>query len=84
VSRITPLLSQRLHSVIFSVAIGPEDWLDYYRHSAASVLVTAEDGRRVRFPARLLHRHASRDGVRGRFRLLYDGEGRQRGLERLD
>ncbi|PWG63161.1 DUF2835 domain-containing protein [Spiribacter halobius] len=72
-----------MHRVEFSVAIGPEDWLDYYRHPAASVLVTADDGRRIRFPARLLHRHATREGVRGRFRLLYDGQGRQRGLERL-
>ncbi|UEX77525.1 DUF2835 family protein [Spiribacter halobius] len=76
-------MSEPLHRVEFSVAIGPEDWLDYYRHPAASVLVTADDGRRIRFPARLLHRHATREGVRGRFRLLYDGQGRQRGLERL-
>lgn len=76
-------MTERLHSIDFPVEIGPEDWLDYYRHPAASVLVTADDGRHVRFPARLLHRHATREGIRGRFRLLYDGDGRQRGLERL-
>lgn len=76
-------MTERLQSVEFHLVIGPEDWLDYYRHPAASVLVTADDGRRVRFPARLLHRHATREGIQGRFRLLYDGAGRQRGLERL-
>lgn len=74
---------RRLHSVTFSVNIPAEAYLRYYRGSARDVLVTADDGRTVRFPARLLRAVVTREGIKGRFRLFYDEQGKSHGLERL-
>ena len=65
------------------LAIPREDWLAYYRGSARDVVARAEDGRRVRFPARILHRHAGHDGVHGRFELEYADDGRFIALRRM-
>ncbi len=63
--------------------IGRDEWLAYYKGAARDVLATAEDGRRVRFPARVLHRHCDHDGVRGRFELEYGDDGRFIALRRV-
>ncbi|WP_435103359.1 DUF2835 domain-containing protein [Arhodomonas sp. AD133] len=63
--------------------IGRDEWLAYYQGAARDVLATAEDGRRVRFPARVLHRHSGHDGVRGRFELEYGDDGRFIALRRV-
>ena len=73
----------RLYSVTFRVHIPAEDYLRYYRGTARNVLVTAEDGRTVRFPARLLRGVVTREGITGRFRLIYDEQGNSHGLERI-
>ncbi len=60
--------------VRFSLEISREEYLRYYRGEARAVQVTADDGRRIRFPASNLRRFVSRDGVRGRFEITL-GEG---------
>ncbi len=53
----------------FSLDLSPEDYLRYYRGSAQSVLVQAEDGRRIRLPAANLRPFLLEDGIRGRFEI---------------
>ena len=69
--------------VRFHLEIRGEELLRFYRGEASSVHVTAEDGRRVRFPAGALRPYVERDGVRGLFVLRFDAGGRLLGLERL-
>jgi hypothetical protein len=69
---------------VFDLRIGADDWLAYYRGDVSQIQVQAIDGRRVRFPARLLRPFVTAGGVQGRFRLRYDGTGRSLGLVRLD
>lgn len=68
----------------FRLDIDAEDYLAYYRGSAREVLVRAEDGRRVRFPASALQPFVTRDGVHGRFELRFDAGHRLLGLQRLE
>ncbi len=56
----------------FYLDISQVEYLRYYRGSAQSVLVQAEDGRKVRFPAANLRPFVSADGVRGRFEISLD------------
>ena len=56
----------------FYLDISQAEYLRYYRGSAQSVLVEAEDGRRVRLPAVNLRPFVSTDGVRGRFEISLD------------
>ena len=67
----------------FSLNISSDDYLRYYRGSAHSVVVTSEDGRKVRFPASNLRPFVTHEGVRGRFELLLDEESRLLELRRL-
>ncbi len=73
-----------VQTVEFDLRITADDWLAYYRGTARYVVTRSLDGRRVRFPARLLHRYLDHSGIYGRFRLHYDAEGHSHGLERLD
>jgi len=70
-------------SVVFAVTIPATVWRRYYGGSVRTVRVTAEDGRTVAFPAGVLQRFVGADGVYGRFRLEFDGQGRFQGIERL-
>lgn len=72
-----------LYDVTFRVSISREAYLRYYQAAARDVVVTAEDGRRVRFPARILREFVTREGIHGRFRLAYDGRGKSHGVVRL-
>lgn len=56
----------------FYLDIPKEEYLRNYSGSAHSVLVQAEDGRSVRFPAVNLRQFVTAYGVRGRFEMALD------------
>ena len=56
----------------FSLKITSDAWLDYYRSPQSTVVATTVDGRRIRFAARHLVRHVTRDGIVGYFILRID------------
>ncbi len=58
----------------FYLDISNEEYLRNYRGSAHSVLVQAEDGRTVRFPAVNLRRFVTADGVQGRFEMTLNDD----------
>lgn len=59
-------------TVRFRLALTPEQYLAYYQGAARNVVVRAEDGRRIQFPADQLRRHVTSEGVTGRFQLRFD------------
>lgn len=61
-----------MQDVIFSLAISAESYLQYYRGTVKSVIVQADDGRRIQFPAEYLKPFIQSNGIRGRFRLVFD------------
>ncbi len=67
----------------FRLSLTAERYLSYYRGSARAVLVQAEDGTRVQFPARHLQPFVTRDGIFGRFLLRTDDQQRVTALRRL-
>lgn len=67
----------------FRLDISAEDYLAYYQGAVRDVLVRAEDGRRVKFPAGALQAHITRDGIHGRFELRFDANHKLIGLQRL-
>ncbi|MCP3671028.1 MAG: DUF2835 domain-containing protein [Gammaproteobacteria bacterium] len=58
--------------ICFYLDISQAEYLRYYRGSAHSVLVRADDGRKISFPAINLRPFVSADGVRGRFEITLD------------
>ena len=66
----------------FSVSITPESWADFYRQPRSTVVATTQNGQRVKFAAKHLQRHVTRDGVQGIFVLTIDGKNDFVSLER--
>ncbi len=56
----------------FQLRITPEEWLRYYGGGATHVVATSTDGKTVKFAAKHLQRHVTRDGISGTFRLTID------------
>lgn len=69
-------------SILISLNISPDALLRYYQGEAQLVLATAQDGRKVQFPAHVLRAHVRHDGVIGDFLLVYDEQNRFVTLQR--
>jgi len=67
----------------FRIALSAERYLAYYQGVARGVVVTADDGTRVEFPAHELRPFVTRDGVYGRFVLRVDADNKLQSLRRL-
>jgi hypothetical protein len=68
----------------FDLSISPEEFLDYYRGVARHVVALSRCGRTVQFPASLLQRFLTPEGIRGSFVLTCDEHHRKPALKRLD
>lgn len=68
----------------FRLDITADDYLAYYQGVVRDVVVRAEDGRRVRFPAGALQPFITHQGIQGRFELRFDANHKFLGLQRLD
>lgn len=71
------------HNIRFELHISADDYLAYYQGVSRDVVVRAEDGRRVKFPAGALQPFITRDGIHGRFELRFDANHKLIGLHRL-
>jgi hypothetical protein len=67
----------------FQLQILPEDYLEYYRGTIRHVLVRCANGQTVQFPASLLQRFVTPDGIQGAFVLTCDEHNKCLGLQRL-
>ncbi len=72
-----------MQRIRFRIDLPPEQLVRYYQGEARSVLVQAEDGRRVQFPAARLRPFVTARGVQGRFQLLLDDDSRLLEITRI-
>ena len=71
-----------MHRYEFQLRITAEQYLGYYRGTVRQVLVECNDGTTVQFPAALLQRFVTQDGIRGNFVLTCDEQFKNSRLER--
>jgi hypothetical protein len=67
----------------FQLQITPEEYLDYYRGTIRHVIVRCATGQTVQFPASLLQRFVTPEGIHGTFALTCDDHYKCVGLQRL-
>lgn len=72
-----------MHQVIVDLRISADEWLKVYRGAARTVRARARDGRQVQFPASILSRFLTRDGIAGTFAISFDEGGRFVKVDRL-
>jgi hypothetical protein len=66
----------------FQLRISVDQYLDYYRGTVKNVVVRATSGQTVQFPASLLQRFVSPEGIHGNFVLECDENNKLVGLTR--
>ena len=67
----------------FRIALSAERYLAHYQGVVHGVVVTADDGTRLEFPAENLRPFVTHDGVYGRFSLRVDANNKLQSLQRL-
>lgn len=72
-----------MHRYQFNLSISPEQYLDYYRGTIRHVVVRCASGQTVQFPASLLQRFVTPEGIHGSFILTCDQDHKSPNLERL-
>ena len=60
---------EHLQKVVVSIHLSAEEYLKYYRGSARNVYARDLQGRMVQFPANLLQRFVTNDGIDGVFEI---------------
>ena len=73
-------MSQR---IVVYLSISSDEYLRYYQGNARTVLAHTVDGITVRFPAGVLQKVVTREGVHGRFAIHFNAQGKFERIERL-
>jgi len=68
----------------FHLSISPDQYLDYYGGTVRQVVVRSTSGLSVQFPASLLQRFVTPEGIHGNFVLTCDEQHKNSRLERLE
>lgn len=72
-----------MQTFYFSLSLDYELCERLYFPQVNTVVVTAENGKRVQLPARNLRPHVSPVGIKGRFRLIVDDNNKIKSFERV-
>ena len=67
----------------FSMNLSAEKYQRYYQGSAKAVIVQADDGRTLQFPINAVQQFVTRDGIQGRFEIIFDDDNKMQQLNRL-
>lgn len=62
-----------MNTITFSIKISPQEYLKSYQTTGCLVSIIADDGRRLKLPAKHLRPHLTHAGILGRFELTFDG-----------
>ncbi len=63
--------------------IAPDEWLVLYRGEVDAIIATADNGKRVRFPANVMQPYVLHQGLIGHFRLFFNEQMRYVEVQRL-
>jgi hypothetical protein len=70
-------------SITVRLSISADEFVRLYEGSARDVYAIGEDGRSIRFPARILQPFVLHDGIHGRFRIHFDEYHKFKSIERI-
>lgn len=70
-------------TIVVDLAIPADEYVVLYQGVVKDVVAKARDGRVIRFPANILQRFVTRDGVYGSFAIYFDSKNKFSGIDRL-
>jgi hypothetical protein len=72
-----------MQQIIVDLFISREEWLKLYRGETHTVFATSRDGRSIKFPANILTKYTTQNGVEGSFVIQFTDEGKFQSITRL-
>ncbi len=72
-----------MSQLVLDLRISAEEFLKLYQGSAKAVFAYTREGKKVRFPAKILIPFVERDGITGSFVIDYDKQNRFQQIRRL-
>ncbi|ODC03922.1 hypothetical protein BFW38_10610 [Terasakiispira papahanaumokuakeensis] len=72
-----------MQSILIRLDLTREQCLRYYQGGSHWVMAQSIEGRRIQFPASVLHRIVGPQGVSGIFRIRFTDEGRFEDIQRV-
>ncbi|SMF39990.1 Protein of unknown function [Alteromonadaceae bacterium Bs31] len=72
-----------MNTAIVNLYIPKDEYLKVYAGAAKSVHAISTDGRSIRFPAEILRKYVTHQGIDGRFAIYFDTNNRFQKIERI-
>jgi hypothetical protein len=72
-----------MREVTIELAISAQEYLAHYQGAAREVVATSRDGRKIRFPSKILQPFVSHSGIYGCFVISFDESNRFQNIRRL-
>lgn len=70
-------------AITFSLNISADEYLKHYKRVGVNVKVTSHDGRKLLFPANVLQKFVTHDGIQGHFEMHFDQDNKFTDIKRL-
>lgn len=78
------ILIMPAQSVFVDLSISSDVYLSYYQGQVKTVSARSIDGRRIQFPASILQKVVTHNGIHGRFAIHFDAAGKFTSIHRVE
>ena len=72
-----------MQQIIVDIHIDKDEWLRIYRGETNLVYAISRDGRSIQFPANILSKYTTHDGIQGSFAITFSDAGKFQSIIKL-
>lgn len=72
-----------MQTVTLDISISKDEWLKIYRGETNLVFAKSRDGRSIKFPANILSKYTTHNGVHGSFVISFNDAGKFQSIIKL-
>jgi hypothetical protein len=72
-----------MKKIILDISINKDEWLKIYRGETNLVYAISRDGRSIQFPANILSKYTTHNGVVGSFVISFNDDGKFQSIIKL-
>lgn len=72
-----------MQQIIVDILISRDEWLRIYRGETNTVFAKSRDGRSLKFPANILTKYTTQNGINGSFVISFSDDGKFQSIIKL-
>jgi len=72
-----------MKQIIIDISITKDEWMKIYRGETNLVNATSRDGRSIQFPANILSKYTTHNGIKGSFVINFNDAGKFQSIIKL-